>query len=65
MNPFDLLPTPVLVTGPMGRISFVNQSLLALVGSEASHWLGGSMDKLFPPASQIVLQTHLWPTLLM
>jgi PAS domain S-box-containing protein len=63
MNPFDLLPTPVLVTGPMGRISFINQSLLALVGLEASHLLGGSMDKLFPPASRILLQTHIWPNL--
>lgn len=64
MNPFDLLPTPVLVTGPMGRILFINQSLLALVGSDACHWLGGTMDKLFPPVSQIVLQTHIWPTLM-
>lgn len=64
MNQFDLLPTPVLVTRPMGRIIFTNQALLALVGNDATYWLGGMMDKLFPPASQILLQTHVWPNLM-
>jgi PAS domain S-box-containing protein len=48
----------------MGRILLINQSLLALVGGNSSHWLGGSMDALFPPASQILLQTHIWPNLM-
>ncbi len=64
MSPLDLLPTPVLVTGPMGRILSVNRSLLAQISGTESDWLGCSMDTFFPASCRILLQTHIWPLLL-
>jgi PAS domain S-box-containing protein len=64
MITLDLLPTPILVTGPMGRILSINQSLLALIAGKASDWLGGSMDALFPASVKILMQTQVWPLLL-
>ncbi len=58
------LPTPVLVTGPMGRVLNLNQALLALISGQASDWLGGSMDAFLPASAQILLQTQIWPLLL-
>jgi len=64
MSTIDLLPTPILVTGPMGRILSINQSLLALVSGKASDWLDCSMDALFPASVNILMQTQIWPLLL-
>jgi diguanylate cyclase (GGDEF)-like protein/PAS domain S-box-containing protein len=42
----------------------VNQSLLELVGGVKDRWLAKPMDLMFPMASRIFLQTHVWPMLL-
>lgn len=42
----------------------VNQSLLELVGGVKDSWLAKPMDLMFPMASRIFLQTHVWPMLL-
>jgi len=42
----------------------VNQDLLDLVGGDAPGWQSKSMELLFPMASRIFLQTHVWPMLL-
>lgn len=64
MNPFNLLPSPVLVTGPMGRLLFINRSFLDLVGASGPDGLGGPMEAFFSPSSQTWLQTHIWPNLM-
>ena len=42
----------------------VNLRLLDLVGGINSNWCAKPMDSLFPVASRIFLQTHVWPMLL-
>jgi hypothetical protein len=64
MSPLELLPIPVLVTGPMGRVLSVNKSLLALISGNESDWLECSMDSFFPASCRILLHTHIWPLLL-
>jgi signal transduction histidine kinase len=61
---FDQLPCPALVTDRSGQVLSVNHCLLKLVGGEPEVWLNQSMDKLFPVASRIFLQTHVWPMIL-
>ncbi|MBY0242992.1 MAG: diguanylate cyclase [Burkholderiaceae bacterium] len=64
MQTFDQLPCPALVTDREGAIQSINQSLLELVGGTKSSWQGKSMNLMVPKASQIFLQTHVWPMLL-
>ncbi|MFY7907267.1 MAG: PAS domain-containing protein, partial [Burkholderiaceae bacterium] len=64
MSAFDLLPCPVLVTDRSGQVQTVNRRLLALVGDQSSGWAGSQMEQMFPVASRIFLQTHVWPMLL-
>lgn len=64
MPNFDQLPCPVLVTDRAGVVQSANQSLLDLVGGVKDSWLSKPMDGMFPMASRIFLQTHIWPMLL-
>ncbi len=64
MPTFDQLPCPALVTDRGGIVQAVNQSLLELVGGVKDSWLAKPMDLMFPMASKIFLQTHIWPMLL-
>lgn len=61
---YDRLPCPVLVTDRHGSIDFINARSLALVGGTQQTWVQKPMDALFPAASRIFLQTHIWPMLL-
>ena len=60
----DELPCAVLVTDGDGRVLFANAELLALSGRSLAACLAAPMDSLFPAASRIFLQTHVWPTAL-
>lgn len=64
MDQLNQLPCPVLVTDRMGNILAANTDLLSIVGGSAEQWQQKPMDKLFPLASRIFLQTHVWPMLL-
>jgi diguanylate cyclase (GGDEF)-like protein/PAS domain S-box-containing protein len=61
---YDQLPCPVLVTDHHGRVVFINARFLALVGGTPQTWVQKPMDALFPAASRIFLQTHIWPMVL-
>lgn len=60
----DLVPCPLLVSDSQGGVIFVNSNFLAVLGGDRSSWLDRPMDALFPLASRIFLQTHVWPMLL-
>ena len=47
-----------------GTMLTLNLPLCELVGHSSEDGAGQSMNALFPPASRIFLQTHVWPTLL-
>ena len=64
MNQFNQLPCPVLITDVMGCMLAANTDLLDLVGGTQAQWQHQAMEQLFPPASRIFLQTHVWPMLL-
>lgn len=64
MSPFDELPCPVLVTDRAGNMQTVNRQLLTLVGGTQASRAGVSMEQLFPMASRVFLQTHVWPMVL-
>jgi diguanylate cyclase (GGDEF)-like protein/PAS domain S-box-containing protein len=64
MPSFDQLPCPALVTDRAGIVLDLNQELLLLVGNHKEHWLTKSMEFMFPMASRIFLQTHVWPMVL-
>jgi sigma-B regulation protein RsbU (phosphoserine phosphatase) len=64
MDPLNLIPCPVLVTDAMGHILAANTDLLNLVGGSIANWQLRPMSDIFPPASRIFLQTHVWPMLL-
>lgn len=64
MDKLNQLPCPVLVTDRMGNILAANTDLLSIVGGSAEQWQQKPMDKLFPLASRVFLQTHVWPMLL-
>jgi diguanylate cyclase (GGDEF)-like protein/PAS domain S-box-containing protein len=64
MPTFDQLPCPALVTDRAGVVQLVNQSLLQLVGGVKDTWFSKPMDLMFPSASRIFLQTHVWPMVL-
>lgn len=64
MDQLNQLPCPVLVTDRMGNILVANTDLLLIVGGSAEQWQQKPMYKLFPLASRIFLQTHVWPMLL-
>ncbi|MEA1605856.1 GGDEF domain-containing protein [Pseudomonas spirodelae] len=55
----ERLPCPVLVTDCSGLVLHTNLDFRNLVGPSES----GTMDRYFPPASCIFLQTHAWPLL--
>jgi PAS domain-containing protein len=61
MPSFELLPCPALVTDGAGVVKALNQELLLLIGSDEDHWLDKPMERMFPMASRIFLQTHVWP----
>jgi len=42
----------------------VNQELCRIIGGEKAAWATQSMDLMFPLASRIFLQTHVWPMVL-
>jgi two-component system sensor histidine kinase/response regulator len=64
MPTFDQLPCPALVTDRSGNVQSLNSGLLELVGGIEDRWLAKPMDLMFPAASKIFLQTHVWPMLL-
>lgn len=64
MPTYDQLPCPALVTDRNGNVRSLNQGLLELVGGAKDSWLAKPMDLMFPAASRIFLQTHVWPMLL-
>lgn len=64
METFDQLPCPVLQTNRAGVVQSANQHLLQLVGGAKETWLSNPMELMFPKASRIFLQTHIWPMLL-
>lgn len=55
----ERLPCPVLVTDCSGLVLHTNLDFRALVGPGDT----STMDRYFPPASRIFLQTHAWPLL--
>ena len=64
MQDFDQLPCPVLVTDAVGLVQSLNQSLLQLVGGAKDTWVAQPMERMFPMAGRIFLQTHIWPMLM-
>ncbi len=64
MPTFDHLPCPALVTDRGGVVQSINQCLLELVGGVKDNWVAKPLDLMFPMASRIFLQTHVWPMLL-
>ncbi|WP_309707314.1 EAL domain-containing protein [Armatimonas sp.] len=58
------LPCAALITDERGSVMRVNDALRAIVGGTEDTWCNQPMEMLFPPASRIFLQTHLWPLLL-
>lgn len=64
MDLFNQLPCPVVITDLTGRVLAANSNLAELLGTEAEQFLHNPINNLFPPASRIFLQTHVWPILL-
>lgn len=64
MPSFDQLPCPALVTDRAGVVQSLNQDLLLLIGGDKERWIAKSMELMFPMASRIFLQTHVWPIIL-
>lgn len=60
----DQLPCPTLITDESGYILAVNTELLTLLGGTAEQYRQKTMEIFFPPASQIFLQSYIWPMLL-
>ncbi|MEY2666380.1 MAG: hypothetical protein RLZZ384_551 [Pseudomonadota bacterium] len=63
LDDFDYLPCLILITDNNGLVLKANFELLALIGEQRYAVEGKSMNALFPPASRIFLQTHIWPML--
>ena len=61
MPSFDQLPCPAMVTDGSGVVQTLNHDLLLLIGSDKESWLTKPMELMFPMASRIFLQTHVWP----
>lgn len=64
MTDFDHVPCPMLLTDTRGNIRLANRDLLNIVGKCLEDVESQSMEKFFPLASRIFLQTHVWPILL-
>ena len=64
MDLLNQLPCPVVVTDLSGRVLAANSNLAELLETETEQFLHNSINNLFPPASRIFLQTHVWPMLL-
>jgi len=58
------LPCALLITDSTGQILDANHELLALVGQTSLQCHAHPMSALLTPASQIFLQTHVWPLLI-
>ncbi|MCS4306078.1 PAS domain S-box-containing protein [Rheinheimera pacifica] len=56
----NLLPCPLLITDLLGRMLQVNSAFKEEFGDCE---LGTNIDSILPKASQIFLQTHIWPLL--
>jgi diguanylate cyclase (GGDEF)-like protein/PAS domain S-box-containing protein len=61
---FDDLPCSVLLTDASGTVLTANAELLAVVEMTVQRLREQPMEHMFPPASRIFLQTHVWPMLL-
>lgn len=64
MSSFDQLPCPALVTDGSGVVQALNHELLRLIGNNKERWIANPMEQMFPMASRIFLQTHVWPMIL-
>lgn len=64
MHSFEQLPCPALVTDGAGIVLSLNHELLLLIGGDKERWITTPMELMFPIASRIFLQTHVWPMLL-
>lgn len=64
MTDFDLIPCPMLLTDTKGNVRLANRDLLKIIGKRIEEVESLSMEKFFPLASRIFLQTHVWPILL-
>ena len=64
MSLLNELPCAVIITDGTGTIQEANTAMAALTRVSVEALTRQVMDNLFPPASQIFLQTHVWPTLL-
>jgi diguanylate cyclase (GGDEF)-like protein/PAS domain S-box-containing protein len=64
MTNFDIIPSPMLLTDTGGNIRLANRDLLNIIGKRIEEVESLSMEKFFPLASRIFLQTHVWPILL-
>ena len=60
----NCLPCAVLVTDKQGVVQVANCEFLSITGLTGAQLEGRQMDALFPPAGRILLQTHVWPSLL-
>lgn len=64
MDQLNQLPCALLITDEYGIVVSANSDMLALIGKSAADCCGIAMEKLFPPAGRIFLQTHIWPMLI-
>lgn len=62
INELDALPCSLIITDVYGKIVLLN-SLAKTEFLTDPLLIPDVIDKLFPPASRIFLQTHLWPML--
>lgn len=60
----DRLPCPILITDGAGCIEYASDDFLRMVGKSEAQVLQHQLEECMPPASRILLQTHLWPLLL-
>lgn len=63
MNIFNQLPCPALITDINGLIIDASDAMYRLVATNAEAFLGQSSEKIFTKASNIMMQSHVWPTL--
>ncbi len=64
MDMLNQLPCPVVVTDLTCQVLAANANLSEQLGIKTEQLLSLGIDNLFPPASRIFLQTHVWPMLL-
>lgn len=62
LSELNALPCPVIVTDLIGQIIFINEFAFDTFCIDPKAQIN-RIDALFPPAANILLQTHLWPIL--